>query len=131
MDDSAEDVAVYGNGIEIVDEDATPSTVDNTYFMTFLVSGDTTTHTFRIKNTAVNPVAVGPLTTNGTHAADFIVLSQPVSPIPVNGYSDVQIRFDPNAQVRGKQRLILQTVSLLRIRMISILKVPVGWLRYL
>ena len=48
--DPVVDLEIYGNGLEIVDGDVTPTALDNTFFLTFLTT-DTTTHTFRVKNT--------------------------------------------------------------------------------
>ena len=93
------EIAVSGNGVNIVDGDATPSTTDFTDFGSRIPGGSTLTRTFTIQNTGPEPLAlVGtPLVqVSGLAAADFTVTAQPTSPVASGGSTTFQVRFAPS-----------------------------------
>ncbi len=94
------EIDVAGNSISIFDGDTSPSVNDDTYFgSTDIVTG-TVDHTFTISNlgnevlylTGSPVVAI-----SGTHAAEFLVTSQPGSSIAASGSDTFVIQFDPSA----------------------------------
>ena len=103
---TAPEIQVTGNGVEIVDGDATPGTADHTDFGGILASSGTIDRTFTIYNTGNAPlnltgspkVAIG-----GTNADDFTVTVAPTTPVPGSrgtrkrGSTTFTVRFDPSA----------------------------------
>ncbi len=94
----APEMEVRGNGVEIVDGDATPSVADHTDFGNADVTAGQKTRTFVVHNTGTgdlhltgNPrVALG-----GEHYEDFSVEAQPSSSVSPNGWASFKIMFDP------------------------------------
>ena len=93
---TAPEIEVSGNGLDITDGDATPSTLDGTDFGSVLVGNDVD-QVFVITNSGSASLTVGNVTTSGTHAADFIVISQPASPVAPGGTTSFTLRFTPSA----------------------------------
>jgi hypothetical protein len=91
------EIAVSGNGVDIADGDATPSTADHTDFGDVGVVGGTLSRTFTITNTGTDVLGLGNVTTAGTHAADFVVTAQPGDSIAVGGAATFTVQFDPSA----------------------------------
>ena len=91
---------VQGNGQSIVDGDAIPSLTDDTDFGSINVSGGTAAHTFTIENSGdddLNLTDSPEVQIGGTHASDFMVTSQPASPVAGSGGTTTfEITFDPS-----------------------------------
>lgn len=95
------EMSVAGNGQNIADGDATPSTGDHTDFGLANVSGDTVTRTYTISNTGTGDLSLTgspPVAVSGTNAGDFTVTAQPSSPVPPGGSTTFQVSFDPGAE---------------------------------
>jgi hypothetical protein len=93
-------IEVSGLGMEITAFDTTPNAADGTNFGSVGVSAGTLTRTFVIRNIGTGPLTLtggSPITISGTGAANFSVVSQPSSPVPVNGSVSFQITYDPSA----------------------------------
>lgn len=90
------EINVQGNGVNITDGDATPSLTDCTNFGSVLISG-TIDCTYTIQNQGPNALYVGTVTLGGANAADFSVITQPVSPIANGGSTTFTVRFTPSA----------------------------------
>ena len=92
------DIAVSGNGVNIVDGDATPSTTDHTDFGAVAPVGASLVRTFTIANAgnANLTLGAGSIVTTGVHAADFgiggITLPATVTP---SGSTTFTVSFDP------------------------------------
>lgn len=71
---SAPEVAVSGNNIQIVDGDTTPSTADFTHFGS-VYTGNTVTKNFVLKNVGAGSLTVNSINFAGTHAGDFTLAS--------------------------------------------------------
>jgi hypothetical protein len=92
------DVAVLGTNLAaIVISNTSPVTANGTDFGDVGVNLSNRVHTFTITNSGNASLGVGNVTTSGTHAADFIVLTQPAASIAAGGSSTFQVRFDPSA----------------------------------
>ncbi|WP_111683991.1 choice-of-anchor D domain-containing protein [Winogradskyella tangerina] len=93
----APEINVQGNGVTIVDGDATPDPSDDTDFGAISVTGSTNANTFTIQNTGTLSLSVGTITIGGTHAADFTVTSSPAASVAASGSTTFEITFDPSA----------------------------------
>lgn len=93
----APDIAVYGNNTLIADGDTTPAYADHTDFGSVGFINSNLVRTFTITNTGTGSLTLANVTTSGTAAADFIVLSQPSTPVAAGGTTTFQLRFDPSA----------------------------------
>ncbi len=93
------EISVQGNGLEIVDGDDTPDLNDHTDFSNVLLLGGVATRTFTIENAA----GAGPLyltgtpmvAVSGTHSAEFVVTTPPVSPILPGATTTFEVEFTP------------------------------------
>ena len=97
---TAPEMAVKGNGNEIVDGDASPSTTDHTDFGSTDVSGGTVLRTFTIENNGSGSLTLDGsprVEIGGTHASDFTVNTQPNSPVSASGNTTFQVTFNPSA----------------------------------
>ena len=97
---TAQEIAVFGLGEEILDNDSTPSTLDGTDFSNTPIGGAGVQSSFTISNTGEDPLQLtgtSPIEIVGTNAADFSVTTQPES--TVNGGQSVifTIKFTPSA----------------------------------
>jgi uncharacterized delta-60 repeat protein len=93
-------INVTGNGVTIVDGDATPDTADHTNFGGVLTGGGTVTRTFTIQNTGtttLNLTGAPTVGVSGTNAADFTVTVPPAASVPAGGATTFQVRFLPGA----------------------------------
>ncbi|MBP7830399.1 MAG: choice-of-anchor D domain-containing protein, partial [Kiritimatiellae bacterium] len=94
----APDIDMYGNGVKIADGDATPSLADHTDFgPVAMVGGTPVTRTFTVTNSGYGTLTLGTVTTSGTHAADFVVTSQPASSLAAGATTTFQVQFTPSA----------------------------------
>ena len=92
------EIAVRGNSYNIDNGDATPSVPVGTDFGDVALSGEgsTITRTFTIANTGGGSLTFGAVSISGEHAADFSVVTQPVSPVAANGSRSFKVTFDPS-----------------------------------
>ncbi len=92
------DVAALGTNLAaIVISNTAPAIANGTDFGSIGVNLSNRMHTFTITNSGTAALGVGTVTTTGTHAADFIVVSQPAASIAAGGSSTFQVQFDPGA----------------------------------
>lgn len=96
----AVEMAVFGNGNEIVDGDVTPSLTDDTDFGSTLV-GNSISNIFTIQNTGVDPLlltgASPYVSISGANAGDFSVSIIPSASIAGSGTTTFEITFQPSA----------------------------------
>ncbi len=88
------EIRVFGNGIEISDEDITPITTDYTNL------GDTPilvglTRTYIIENTGTIDLTLGTINITGVDASDFVVTSAPAATVIPGGNTTFEITFTP------------------------------------
>lgn len=94
----APNVVVLGtNGTVIADGETTPSYAVGTDFGAVGVNLSNVIRTFTITNSGNAALGLGTVTTSGTHAADFIVVSQPAASLAAGATTTFQVRFDPSA----------------------------------
>ncbi|RLD25902.1 MAG: hypothetical protein DRI75_12645, partial [Bacteroidetes bacterium] len=92
---------VTGNATSIADGDVTPSTADDTNFGSVAEASGSVANTFTIENlgtldlTLTNP---SPYITITGHTADFILTSNPTTPIVASGNTTFTITFDPTVE---------------------------------
>ena len=91
------DILVLGtNGAAITNGDVTPITADGTDFGSNTVSSGYTDHTFAITNAGSGILHVSGVSTSGTQAADFLLVSVPDSSIDAGQTTTFNIRFTPS-----------------------------------
>ena len=91
---------VRGNDISIASGDILPSTADGTDFGSTAVAGGTVSHTFTILNTGdgdLNLTGTPKVAVGGVNAGDFLVTTQPASPVAPAGSTTFVVVFDPSA----------------------------------
>ncbi|MEQ1748808.1 MAG: choice-of-anchor D domain-containing protein [Prosthecobacter sp.] len=95
------EIAIRGNSVKIINGDATPSLADHTDFGSCLLTTANAIRTFTISSdgfTELNLTGTPMVVVGGTHAADFSVTTQPISPVTaLVGNTTFQIKFDPSA----------------------------------
>jgi subtilisin-like proprotein convertase family protein/V8-like Glu-specific endopeptidase len=97
---TAPEMDVRGNGVSIVDGDATASTSDHTDFASVGTTGGSVTRTFTIANTGTGPLSLpgSPrVVVGGTNAGDFTVTVQPSATVAAGATTTFQVTFDPSA----------------------------------
>jgi len=97
------EISITGNGVEIVDGDATPTIKDHSYFGSVDATSATKTRTFTIKNTGsagiLNLESSPIVSISGTNSSDFTVSSQPSSTtVLAGGTITFDVKFDPSAE---------------------------------
>jgi hypothetical protein len=92
---------IKGNGQSIANGDATPSTADHTDFGSQSVASGAVVRTFTIENSGAGALTLSgtpKVVIGGTHSADFVVTTLPLSPVAAsNGTTTFQVTFDPSA----------------------------------
>ncbi|MBU0488304.1 MAG: choice-of-anchor D domain-containing protein [Bacteroidetes bacterium] len=94
------EINIKGNGVSIVDGDASPSVTDDTDFGTVLVVSGTSEKTYTIENLGTENLTLSgtpKVVVSGAHASDFTVTLQPSSPITCSGTTTFTVQFDPSA----------------------------------
>ncbi|GAA5150227.1 hypothetical protein GCM10023213_48900 [Prosthecobacter algae] len=95
------EIAVTGNGNLIVDGDSTPALADHTDFGSVSVSSGSISRTFTIANTgssALNLTGSAPNYVTVSGSTDFIVTTQPTTPIAAtSGSSTFVVTFNPSS----------------------------------
>ncbi len=95
---STPEIVVFGNTVEIADEDATPSLGDHTDFGNAAVSSGTVTRTFVVRNSGSATLNLSlPPTISGANAAEFSVLSNPAGSVSPGGATSFELIFTPVA----------------------------------
>jgi uncharacterized delta-60 repeat protein len=89
------EIAVSGAGLNIENGDAAPSTADGTDFGDIQVTGSSSARSFTIANRGSGDLILDPVTLSGANAADFVLGTQPLSPIPAGRSRTFTIRFAP------------------------------------
>lgn len=96
----APEIAVKGNGQNIVSGDVTPSTTDSTDFGGYDIVEGSGSRTFTIENTGAASLDLtgSPLVAiGGTNPGDFTVSVQPATPIANGGSTTFTVTFNPTA----------------------------------
>jgi len=97
---SAPEMDIKGNGVSIPDGDTTPSTTDHTDFGSADISNGTVIRTFSIENTGtadLNLSGMPRVSISGTHAGEFTVTAEPISPVAAGGSAAFTVQFNPSA----------------------------------
>ncbi|MBO6766575.1 S-layer family protein, partial [Maricaulis sp.] len=100
MGTGAPEIAVTGNGTNIVDGDSSPSSGDHTDFGSAFISSGMVSRTFTITNSGSTTLTLGSnaASLSGGNAADFSITSQPATSVSAGGgTTSVTVRFDPSA----------------------------------
>ncbi|MFN8396642.1 MAG: FG-GAP-like repeat-containing protein [Bacteroidia bacterium] len=93
------EINLQGNAVNIIDGDLSPSLPDDTDFGTVPECSGSILHTFTIQNTGTSPLSLTGtprVIVSGPNASDFIVTTQPASPIASSGSTTFQVTFDPS-----------------------------------
>jgi uncharacterized protein YkuJ len=93
---STSEINLKGNLVSIVDEDNTPSTLDDTDFGNQDYCSGTIVKTFTIENSGLGGLTFSNPTISGADAADFSISSNPTSPVFGNGSTTFQVTFNPS-----------------------------------
>ncbi len=94
----APETNVKGNGVSILNGDATPSTTDHTDFGNANIAGGMVDRTFTIENLGTaNLFLTGTPKVAISGSSDFSVTTQPNSPVAPSGSSTFIVHFDPSA----------------------------------
>ncbi len=91
---------VTGNGVNIVNNDTTPSTTDWTSFGTTDIAAGTITRTFTIQSQTVangGVLTIGAITVGGADASDFTVTTLPASSVNMGSSTTFVVTFNPSA----------------------------------
>jgi hypothetical protein len=97
---TAPEINVQGNGLNIVNGDASPATADHTDFGTTGVTGGSVMRTFTIANegnASLNLTGTAPNYVTLAGSGDFTVTTQPSTPVTAAGSTTFQITFDPSS----------------------------------
>ncbi len=96
---AAPEIRVRGNGLEIVNNDSTPSATDHTSFGQVTVNGGTIDRVFTIDNIGnadLRLTGTPAIIISGTGASQFSVLAQPVTTIAATRSATFTVRFRPS-----------------------------------
>jgi autotransporter-associated beta strand protein len=91
------EVAVSGNGNNIASGSLTPAISNHTEFGSAGTESATLNRTFTITNSGNRAMTIGNVTTSGTHAADFIVVTQPGATLNPSNSTTIVVQFNPSA----------------------------------
>ena len=91
-----QEIDVLGNGISIVNNDVTPSLNDHTDFGSVALDYNSV-QTYTIKNLGEVGLTVSGVSISGTNAADFVVTTNPTSPVAGAGSTTFDITFTPSS----------------------------------
>ncbi len=94
---AAPEIAVTGNGVDIVNGAAVPNLADHTDFgsVPLYGEGSSLTRIFTLSNTGTADLTLGNVTLSGPDAADFDVSLQPSSPVASGRETVFSITFSP------------------------------------
>lgn len=103
----APDVAVLGTNLALIaNGDTSPTFAKGTDFGSVGVNVSNVVRTYTITNAGNSSLSLNNVVTQGTHVADFIVVSQPAASVPAGGTTTFQVRFDPNAAGTRTAKLV-------------------------
>ncbi|WP_139373369.1 DUF7453 family protein [Prosthecobacter debontii] len=91
------EIAVSGNGTDIVDGDSSPTENDHTDFGQADVVAGSVVRTFTLENTGPDGLTVGTVSVGGTNAGDFTITTQPGSSVVSGNSTTFQVTFNPSA----------------------------------
>jgi hypothetical protein len=97
----AQEIDLQGNGLSILNGDTMPAPWDGTDFGIAAVPEGTVEQIYTIRNSgglSLTLTADPRVEITGTHAADFVVTTQPQSPIAAGGSTSFTVTFDPGAE---------------------------------
>jgi hypothetical protein len=94
---TASDIALVGNGVDIVNGDSTPDSGDDTDFGLLALGSSGGVKTFRIENNGDADLTLGSVALQGAQAADFSITQTPDSSIEPGAFSTLEITFLPTA----------------------------------
>lgn len=97
VQDASPEIAVYGNDVEIVNGDGTPSESDHTHFGSVSVANGSVNRVFTISNNGNADLNVEAVNVNGLHQSDFNVTIQPAVNLTPGASTTFTIQFDPTA----------------------------------
>ncbi len=92
------EINLKGNDNDILSGSTIPSLEDSTDFGALDLIGESNNNTFTIENTGAGSLTLNgnpKIAITGAHTSDFIVTTQPNSPIAASGSTTFQITFDP------------------------------------
>lgn len=95
-----QEIEVQGNGVSISDNDATPSTLDNTDFGQVDAANGSKRHYFFIRNLGggtLNLTGGSTVNISGTNSSDFTIIESATSPVTASSSTHFYIEFNPSA----------------------------------
>jgi hypothetical protein len=92
----APEIAITGNGTEIVTGDTTPATGDDTDFGSVDQTAGTLTRSFTIANTGNGVLTLGANAASITGSGDFSLSAQPPTSIAASGSATFSLTFNPS-----------------------------------
>lgn len=92
----APEIAITGNGTEIVTGDTTPATGDDTDFGSIDQTAGTLTRSFTIANTGNGVLTLGANAASITGSGDFSLSAQPPTSIAASGSATFSLTFNPS-----------------------------------
>ncbi|MBT6554475.1 MAG: choice-of-anchor D domain-containing protein [Candidatus Marinimicrobia bacterium] len=98
---SAPEISIKGNNVDIVDGDNSPSTLDHTDFGSIDAQIDSVIHTYKVFNgngATLTLNGTPRVSLSGTNAADFYVKVQPSETVASNDSTSFDIRFIPTTE---------------------------------
>jgi C1A family cysteine protease len=94
----APEMDVFGNGLDIGNNDSTPSAADHTDFGDAIIDGDPVIRTFTVANSGnlnLSLTATPLVSVTGPNADEFVVSSQPASTVAAGGSTTFTVTFTP------------------------------------
>lgn len=90
------DIAVTGNGINIPDNDITPSSTDDTDLGILVLGSGAISKTFTISNPSAYSLDISNYNITGINPSNFVVTSAPASTVAAGGSTTITVQFTPN-----------------------------------
>lgn len=102
-------LTVYGNLVNIVNGDITPSYVDNTTFLSCQVINETNSMTYMMVNDGDTPLTISNILVSGLNSSDFQITSVSSYVILAGENASFTVLFDPSAV--GLRNATIQVIS--------------------
>jgi len=90
------EITVLGNGVEIVDGDATPSTADGTDFGVADIENETVTRSFVIENSNTGNLEISSILLSGNDRSDFRIVNSPAANLGAGEQGTLSVQFNPD-----------------------------------